>query len=221
MSGDAAQPEVLVQDHDPEDGHRDAAHHHEPRARIGAVPIRRSGVGAAGIDPADIGAVIVSTVTYFHQTPSLAAKLAYELGTNGAAFDISAACAGFCYGLAQAESLVRSGAAKYAVVIGVEELSRFTDIHDRSTAFLFALGTMRPESGVPPWTMRLAMKGVFGGSAGRKTDCHCAGSRRRQRISSMAASSSGDSVVSQASRHSSSCAIDVTPISVLATRQLR
>ena len=51
-----------------------------------------------------------------------------------AAFDISAACAGFCYGLAQAESLVRSGAAKYALVVGVEELSRFTDIHDRGTA---------------------------------------------------------------------------------------
>ena len=105
-----------------------------------ALAAARTAVERAGIDPADIGAVIVSTVTYFHQTPSLAAKLAYELGTNGAAFDISAACAGFCYGLAQAESLVRSGAAKYAVVIGVEELSRFTDIHDRSTAFLFADG---------------------------------------------------------------------------------
>ena len=105
-----------------------------------ALAAARTAVERAGIDPVDIGAVIVSTVTYFHQTPSLAAKLAYELGTNGAAFDISAACAGFCYGLAQAESLVRSGAAKYAVVIGVEELSRFTDIHDRSTAFLFADG---------------------------------------------------------------------------------
>ena len=105
-----------------------------------ALAAARTAVERAGIDPADIGAVIVSTVTYFHQTPSLAAKLAHELGTNGAAFDISAACAGFCYGLAQAESLVRSGAAKYAVVIGVEELSRFTDIHDRSTAFLFADG---------------------------------------------------------------------------------
>ena len=105
-----------------------------------ALAAARTAVERAGIDPADIGAVIVSTVTYFHQTPSLAAKLAYELGTHGAAYDISAACAGFCYGLAQAESLVRSGAAKYAVVIGVEELSRFTDIHDRSTAFLFADG---------------------------------------------------------------------------------
>lgn len=105
-----------------------------------ALDAARTAIERAGVAPADIGAVIVSTVTYFHQTPSLAAKLAYRLGTNGAAFDISAACAGFCYGLAQAEALVRSGAATYVVVIGVEELSRFTDIHDRGTAFLFADG---------------------------------------------------------------------------------
>lgn len=105
-----------------------------------ALAAGRLAVERAGIAPADLGAVIVSTVTYYHQTPSLAAKLAHGLGTNGAAFDISAACAGFCYGLAQAEALIRSGAARYALVIGVEELSRFTDIHDRSTAFLFADG---------------------------------------------------------------------------------
>ena len=99
------------------------------------LAIERSGVAASDID-----AVILSTVTYFHQTPSLAAKLAFRLGTHGAAYDISAACAGFCYGLAQAEALVRSGAATYVVVIGVEEVSKFTDIHDRGTAFLFADG---------------------------------------------------------------------------------
>lgn len=106
-----------------------------------ALAAGRTALERAGIDAAELGAVIVSTVTYFHQTPSLAAKLAFALGTNGAAaFDISAACAGFCYGVAQAESLVRSGAATYVLVIGVEELSRFTDIHDRSTAFLFSDG---------------------------------------------------------------------------------
>ena len=105
-----------------------------------ALGAAKLAVERAGIEASDIGAVIVSTVTYYHQTPSLAAKLAHQLGTNGAAFDISAACAGFCYGLGQAESLVRSGAARYVVVIGVEELSRFTDVHDRSTAFLFADG---------------------------------------------------------------------------------
>lgn len=105
-----------------------------------ALDAGRAAVERAGIDASELGAVIVSTVTYYHQTPSLAAKLAFRLGTTGAAFDISAACAGFCYGLGQAEALIRSGAAKYVLVIGVEELSRFTDIHDRSTAFLFADG---------------------------------------------------------------------------------
>jgi len=105
-----------------------------------ALEAGRTAVERAGIEPSELGAVILSTVTYYHQTPSLAAKLAHRLGTNGAAFDISAACAGFCYGLAQAESLVRSGSATYVLVIGVEELSRFTDKHDRSTAFLFSDG---------------------------------------------------------------------------------
>ncbi len=85
--------------------------------------------------------MIVATVSHFNQTPALAPQLATKLGIpDAAAYDISAACAGFCYGLAQAEALVRSGAARYVLVIGVEELSRFTNIHDRSTAFLFADG---------------------------------------------------------------------------------
>ncbi|MFT4295829.1 MAG: beta-ketoacyl-ACP synthase III [Micropruina sp.] len=105
-----------------------------------ALDAGRRAVEKAGIEASELGAVIVSTVTYYHQTPSLAARLAHRLGTLGAAFDISAACAGFCYGLAQAEALVRSGAARYVLVIGVEELSRFTNIHDRGTAFLFADG---------------------------------------------------------------------------------
>ena len=106
-----------------------------------ALASGRTALERAGIDASELGAVIVSTVTYFHQTPSLAAKLAFQLGTDGAAaFDISAACAGFCYGIAQAESLVRSGAAKHVLVVGVEELSKFTDLNDRGTAFIFADG---------------------------------------------------------------------------------
>ena len=98
--------------------------------------IERSGLAASDID-----AVIVSTVSHYKQTPALAPQLAAKLGTDGAAaFDISAACAGFCYGLAMAESLVRSGAATHALVIGVETLSKMTNLNDRSTAFLFADG---------------------------------------------------------------------------------
>lgn len=98
--------------------------------------IERSGVPASEID-----AVIVSTISHFLQTPSLAAIISSKIGAKGAAaFDISAACAGFCYGLAQAESLVRSGAARHVVVVGVEALSTLTDLSDRGTAFLFADG---------------------------------------------------------------------------------
>jgi len=95
----------------------------------------------AGLTASDIDAVIVSTVSQYVQTPGLAPIVAAKLGAKGAAaFDISAACAGFCHGLAQAESLVRSGAAQHVLVIGVETLSKITDLQDRSTAFLFADG---------------------------------------------------------------------------------
>lgn len=95
----------------------------------------------AGLQPSDIDAILVSTVSHFRQTPSLATILADKLGlTAPAAFDISAACAGFCYGVCLAESMVRSGAATHVLVLGVETLSRFTDFTDRSTAFLFSDG---------------------------------------------------------------------------------
>ena len=101
----------------------------------------RNAMEHAGVEATDIDAVIVSTVSHLVQTPSLAAIVAAKLGTDGAAaFDISAACAGFSYGLAQADSLVRSGAARRVVVIGAETLSQITDLHDRATAFLFADG---------------------------------------------------------------------------------
>lgn len=101
----------------------------------------RTAIERAGLDPAQIDTVIVSTVTHLLQTPSAAATIASELGARGAAaFDISAACAGFCYGIAMADALVRSGASTYALVIGVERLSDLTNREDRSTAFIFADG---------------------------------------------------------------------------------
>ncbi len=95
----------------------------------------------AGIDPQEIGAVIFSTITHPHQTPSAAALLAEKIGANPSpAFDISAACAGYCYGVAQADALVRSGMAKYVLVIGGEKLSDFIDPTDRSISFLLGDG---------------------------------------------------------------------------------
>jgi 3-oxoacyl-[acyl-carrier-protein] synthase III len=98
-------------------------------------------LAAAGIEAERIGLVIVSTVTHLAQTPSLAALVAHELGAlEAAAFDISAACAGFCHGLALAQDAVRGGSAEYVLVIGVERLSDLTDVNDRSTAFIFGDG---------------------------------------------------------------------------------
>jgi 3-oxoacyl-[acyl-carrier-protein] synthase-3 len=105
-----------------------------------SVSAARSAIERAGLDPAQIDTVIVATVTHLLQTPAVAATIAAELGTNGAAFDVSAACAGFCYGLTVADSLVRTGASTYALVIGVERLSDITSREDRSTAFIFADG---------------------------------------------------------------------------------
>jgi len=97
-------------------------------------------LAAAGISGDQLGAVIVSTVSHMHQTPALACLVADRLGTNGAAFDISAGCAGFCYGVAQASDMIKAGSAEYVLVVGVERLSDLTDIHDRGTAFIFGDG---------------------------------------------------------------------------------
>lgn len=95
----------------------------------------------AGVAATDVDLVIVATFTHRHQTPSAAAEVAHLVGaTNAAAFDISAACAGFCYGLGIADGLVRSGQAHTVLLIGTEKLSDFINFDDRGTAFIFADG---------------------------------------------------------------------------------
>jgi 3-oxoacyl-[acyl-carrier-protein] synthase III len=106
-----------------------------------AVEASNQAIKRAGIDPKEIGAVIFSTISHPYQTPSAATMLADKIGANPApAFDISAACAGYCYGIAQADALVRSGVAKYVLVVGGEKLSDFIDPTDRSISFLLADG---------------------------------------------------------------------------------
>jgi 3-oxoacyl-[acyl-carrier-protein] synthase-3 len=113
----------------------------EETVQMMSVAASRKAIERAGIVPAQIDCVIVATVTHLLQTPAIATAIAYELGTDqAAAFDISAACAGFCHGLALADQMVRGGAAHYALVIGVERLSDLTDMADRGTAFIFADG---------------------------------------------------------------------------------
>ncbi|MDP2771971.1 MAG: beta-ketoacyl-ACP synthase III [Nocardioides sp.] len=95
----------------------------------------------AGVDPRQIDCVVVATVSHMMQTPAIATAIAHELGTDhAAAFDISAACAGFCHGVAMASDFIRGGSARYVLVIGVERLSDITDPTDRGTAFIFADG---------------------------------------------------------------------------------
>ena len=89
----------------------------------------------------EIDAVILATISYPFQAPSAATELIVALGNpKAAAFDISAACAGFCYGVAMASDLVRGGTSKNVLVVGVEKLSDYTDPDDRATAFIFADG---------------------------------------------------------------------------------
>ncbi len=106
-----------------------------------SVAAGQKALAAAGISAAQLSAVIVATVTYPFQTPSAATDVTLRLGNpNAAAFDISAACAGFCYGVGMASDMVRTHSAEYVLLIGVEKLSDFTDPTDRGTAFIFADG---------------------------------------------------------------------------------
>ncbi len=113
----------------------------EETVQMMSVAAARKALDRAGIAAEQIDCVIVATVTHLLQTPAIATAIAYELGADQpAAFDISAACAGFCHGLALADQMVRGGAVRYALVIGVERLSDLTDLQDRGTAFIFADG---------------------------------------------------------------------------------
>jgi len=106
-----------------------------------AFEASQEAIAKAGIDPTRIGAVIVATITFPYQTPSAAALLADKVGAKGAAaYDISAACAGYCYGIAQADSLVRSGQAEFVLVVGAEKLSDYISPTDRSISFLLGDG---------------------------------------------------------------------------------
>ncbi len=106
-----------------------------------SVAAARIALERAGLDADQIDCVVVATVSHLLQTPAVATLIAHELGTDdAAAFDISAACAGFCHGVAMASDFVRAGSARHVLVIGVERLSDITDPTDRGTAFIFADG---------------------------------------------------------------------------------
>jgi 3-oxoacyl-[acyl-carrier-protein] synthase III len=95
----------------------------------------------ANISPEEIGLILVATVTPDQPFPSVACMLQEKLGAvNAAAMDISAACAGFMYGMITAKQFIESDSYKYVLVVGVEKLSKITDWQDRNTAVLFGDG---------------------------------------------------------------------------------
>ncbi len=96
---------------------------------------------AAGIVPHDLDLIVVATLTPDRVMPSLACALQARLhAKRAAAFDISAACSGFIYGLAAADAFIRSGTHQTVLVVGAECLSRYTDWQDRTTCVLFGDG---------------------------------------------------------------------------------
>jgi 3-oxoacyl-[acyl-carrier-protein] synthase III len=97
---------------------------------------------AAGVPPSNVDCIIVGTVTGDCPFPATATFVQKKLGARpgGCAFDLSAACAGFLYGLSIADSFIRAGQFKNVLVVGVEVLSRIVDWTDRGTCVLFGDG---------------------------------------------------------------------------------
>ena len=106
-----------------------------------ATDAAREAIAKSGIAAEQIDAIIIATISNGQQTPSMAAIVADRIGAvPAAAFDLNAACAGYAYAVAQADALIRSGAARYALVIGAEKLSDVVDGTDRSISFLLGDG---------------------------------------------------------------------------------
>ncbi len=101
----------------------------------------RNALQAAGLQAQDIDLIIVATSTPDMVFPSVACILQHKLGANGCpAFDVQAVCSGFVYALAVADSMIQTGAANRALVIGAEVFSRILDFKDRTTCVLFGDG---------------------------------------------------------------------------------
>ncbi|MGV9308355.1 MULTISPECIES: beta-ketoacyl-ACP synthase III [unclassified Nonomuraea] len=133
-----------------------------------AVQAGGKALAGSGLAAADIDLVIVATCTLESQIPNAAARVASRLGIAApGAFDVNAACAGFCYALGAASAAVRSGQATNVLVVGTEKLSQWIDWTDRATAVIFADGagaavvTASDTPGIGP---------VVWGSAGDKYD---------------------------------------------------
>jgi 3-oxoacyl-[acyl-carrier-protein] synthase-3 len=121
----------------------------------------------SGLDPAEIDGVLVATCTMPNFIPNAAAQTAERIGIRApAAFDLNAACAGFCYGLGMAADMVRGGTARNVLIIGAEKLSDWLDWNDRSTAIIFADGAGAAVIGPAADAASVGVGPVAWGSAG-------------------------------------------------------
>ena len=107
-----------------------------------ATEAARKALADAGIDPAEVDLIILATATPDQTFPATAATVQANLGCRrgGIAFDVAAVCSGFLYALTTADSMLRTGLARCAVVIGAETMSRLLDWEDRTTCVLFGDG---------------------------------------------------------------------------------
>ncbi|HXL90322.1 MAG TPA: beta-ketoacyl-ACP synthase III [Streptosporangiaceae bacterium] len=106
-----------------------------------AVQAGGKALAGSGLSPADVDLVIVATCSTEVPIPNAAASVAHRLGiVSPGAFDLNAACAGFCYALEVASAAVRGGSARNVVVIGAEKMTAWVDWTDRSTCIIFADG---------------------------------------------------------------------------------
>jgi 3-oxoacyl-[acyl-carrier-protein] synthase III len=106
-----------------------------------AVQAGGKALANSGLSPADIDLVIVATCTQEATIPNASAQVADRLGIVApGAYDVNAACAGFCYALSSASDAIRGGSARNVLVVGSEKLSQWVDWTDRSTCIIFADG---------------------------------------------------------------------------------
>jgi 3-oxoacyl-[acyl-carrier-protein] synthase-3 len=106
-----------------------------------ATAAARAALEDAGVDAASIGLIVLATATPDNTFPATATKVQAALGCNGGiAFDVAAVCSGFLYALSVADSMLKTGMARRALVIGAETFSRILDWEDRTTCVLFGDG---------------------------------------------------------------------------------
>ena len=136
-----------------------------------AIDAGSKAVADAGLAPADVDAVLVATCTMPSPIPNAAAQVAHRIGVTAApAFDLNAACAGFCYGLGSAADMIRAGSARHVLVIGAEKLTDWVDPTDRSTCIIFADGAGAAVVGVAGEGEEAGVGPVVAGSAGDLVD---------------------------------------------------